>query len=210
VHRNGTSPVRRTAPLLLALLCLSACAAQPSTQAGTPDTATLPARPSASRSVGISESGAHNATDVMFLQMMAAQYPPADKLLQLASTRSSNEQVKQLAAAIEVTQADEYKQVQAWLTAWRQPLTPASDPALHADHGGLPATTQKEIDALAQAAPADFDKEFLNLLLGHQHQAVEYARMELSSGVQPQVLEFATRIDSTRSGEIPMMLKMVG
>ena len=191
--------------LAAALLCLTGCAAQAAPQNGTP---TLPPRPAASRSIGIAEDGSHNATDVMFLQMMAAQYPPADKLLELAA-RSSNEQVKQLAAAIKVTQADEYKQVQAWLTAWKMPLTPASDPALHEGHGGLPATGQKEIDALAAAGPADFDRDFLNLLLGHQHQAVEYARMELTSGVQPQVLEFATRIDSTRSGEIPMLLKLV-
>lgn len=198
--------MRRTAFLAAVLLCLTGCGGAPAEQ--TPS-APLPPRPSVSRSVGIAEDGSFNAVDVMFLQMMAAQYPPAEKLLDLAAARSSDQQVKQLAAAIRVTQADEYKQVQKWLTAWKKPLQPASDPALHADHGGLPATGQKEIDALAAAASGDFDREFLNLLLGHQHQAVEYARMELASGVQPQVLEFATRIDSTRSGEIPMMLKLV-
>ncbi|WP_051367304.1 DUF305 domain-containing protein [Hamadaea tsunoensis] len=202
--------MKKIAALALLLLSVSGCAAQPTPDTGTQAAASLPARPSASRSIGIAEDGSHNATDVMFLQMMAAQYAPADKLLELAASHSTNEQVKQLAAAIKVTQADEYKQVQAWLTGWGKPLAPDSNPALHAEHGGLPATGQKEIDALAQAAPADFDREFLNLLLGHQHQAVEYARMELTSGVQPQVLEFATRIDSTRSGEIPMMLKLVG
>lgn len=201
--------MRKAAALAAAALCLTGCGAEPATDAGTP-TSPLPPRPAVSRSIGIAEDGSFNATDVMFLQMMAAQYPPADKLLELAATRSSNEQVKQLAAAVRVTQADEYKQVQAWLADWKKPALPDGDPALHADHGGLPATGPKEIDALAAAAPADFDRQFLNLLLGHQHQAVEYARMELTGGVQPQVLEFATRVDATRSGEIPMMLKLVG
>ncbi len=201
--------MRKTALLAALLLLLTGCggeAAPGSVTAADP----MPTRALPSRSVGIAEDGSFNATDIMFLQMMAAQYPPADKLLELAAARSGNDTVKQLAAAVRVTQADEYKQVQAWLMGWKKPLAPNADPALHADHGGLPATGPKEIDALAAAAPADFDKEFLNLLLGHQHQAVEYARMELTSGVQPQVLEFATRIDSTRSGEIPLMLKLVG
>lgn len=202
--------MKRTAALAAALLWLTACAGEPAADGGTPTAGSLPTRPAVTRSVGIAEDGSFNATDVMFLQMMAAQYPSADKLLDLAASHSSNEQVKQLAAAIRVTQADEYKQVRAWLTAWHKPLAPDGDPARHAGHGGLPATGQKEIDALAAAAPADFDRDFLNLLLGHQHQAVEYARMELTSGVQPQVLEFATRVDSSRSGEIPMMLRLVG
>jgi uncharacterized protein (DUF305 family) len=196
--------MKRFVLLAVTMATLAACDAPPGVT-----TAPSFAPPSGSPPPAVSESGGHNATDVMFLQMMAAQYGPSAELLKLAADRSANTKVRELAAAMDVTQADELSKVQGWLGAWGESPTPAADPGLHAEHGGLPATGPKEVKALRDATPADFDKVFLNLLIGHQHQAVEYARMELTSGVNPQVLEFATRIDQSRTAQVTMMLGMV-
>ncbi|GAA1600670.1 DUF305 domain-containing protein [Catellatospora bangladeshensis] len=177
-----------------------------------PGVATAPApaaSPAGSAPPAVNESGGHNATDVMFLQMMAAQYAPAAELLKVAAERSRNQQVRDLAAAMDVTQADELKTVQGWLTGWQEPLVPDANPDVHAAHGGLPATGAEEVKALRAAKDADFDQVLLNLLIGHQHQAVEYARLELSGGANPQVLEFATRVDSSRTAQVKMMLELV-
>lgn len=196
--------MKRFVLLAVALVTLAACDAPPGV---TPGPSFAP--PSGSPPPPLSESGGHNDTDVMFLQMMAAQYGPAAELLKLAAARTQNTKVRDLAAAMDVTQADELTAVQGWLKGWAKPLVPAADPNLHAGHGGLPATGPDEIKALREAAAADFDKVFLNLLIGHQHQAVEYARMELTSGVNPQVLEFATRVDNSRTAQVTMMLGLV-
>ncbi|WP_196279503.1 DUF305 domain-containing protein [Catellatospora vulcania] len=196
--------MKRFVLLAVALVTLAACDAPPGVTARPSF-----APPSGSPPPALSESGGHNDTDVMFLQMMAAQYGPAAELLRLAAARTENTQVRTLAAAMDVTQADELTAVQGWLKGWSQSLTPAADPSLHAGHGGLPATGPDEIKALRDASAADFDKVFLNLLIGHQHQAVEYARMELTSGVNPQVLEFATRVDQSRTAQVTMMLGLV-
>ncbi|MBB5873885.1 uncharacterized protein (DUF305 family) [Allocatelliglobosispora scoriae] len=149
----------------------------------------------------------HNDTDVMFLQMMVSQYGPAAEILTLAQERAVDPQVKTLAAAVAVTQADEAKTMLNWLTAWSLPTAAAAEPSLHAGHGGLPTSGKSEVEALRKAA--DFDKTFLNLLIGRQHQAVEYARMELTSGAHPGSLDLATRIDQSRTAQIEMMLKLV-
>ncbi|GAA1412016.1 DUF305 domain-containing protein [Catellatospora coxensis] len=196
--------MKRFVLLAVTLATLAACDAPPGVT-----TAPSFAPPSGSPPPAVSESGGHNPTDVMFLQMMAAQYGPAAELLKLAAGRSANTKVRELAAAMDVTQADELAKVQGWLRGWSEPLTPAADPSLHAGHGGLPATGPDEVKALRDAPAAEFDKVFLNLLIGHQHQAVEYARMELTAGVNPQVLEFATRVDQTRTAQVTMMLGMV-
>lgn len=199
--------------LLLAVTAaalLTGCDAPPEIAAGaSPAPLASGFAPSGSAPPAVDESGGFNDTDVMFLQMMAAQYAPAAELLKAAATRAGDEKVRQLAAAMDVTQADELATVQAWLRAWQQPLVPDANPDLHAAHGGLPATGPDEIKALRDAAATDFDRTFLNLVIGHQHQAIEYARMELTAGANPQVLEFATRIDQSRTAQVAMMLKMV-
>lgn len=154
------------------------------------------------------DSGAHNATDVMFAQMMVAQYGPAAQLVDLAETRTRNEQVRMLAAAVNVTQADEANTVRRWLVDWSEPLTPAAQPDLHAGHGGLPTSADAEMEALRAASDADFDRTFLNLLIAHQHRAVEYARMELAGGAHPGALDLATRINQSRTAQIELMLKL--
>jgi uncharacterized protein (DUF305 family) len=205
--------MKRTCVLATLALLLAGCGGPAVSPAGGPagggePTGTAPVH-TASPPPPVSPSGAFNATDVMFLQMMVAQYGPAAQLLQAGRDRSASERVRTLAAAIAVTQADELATMRQWLHAWGQPDSAAADPALHAGHGGLPATGPQEIAALAATPAAGFDKAFLNLLLGQQHQAVEYARMELSAGTHAGALELATRIDQSRSAQITMMLAMV-
>jgi uncharacterized protein (DUF305 family) len=154
-------------------------------------------------------SSEFNPTDAMFLQMMLAYADQDRKILPLAKTRVANDDLKTLAAAIEVTQGDEATTMTAWLRTWKQPLTTASDPAVHAGHGGLHQTNPDELAALQAASGADFDKRFLNLLIGHQHNAVEIARMEVASGTNPEAKALAQRVDQSRTAEIEQMLKMV-
>ncbi|GHJ43531.1 DUF305 domain-containing protein [Catellatospora sp. TT07R-123] len=192
--------MRRHALILAALLALTGCA-----PGGSPAAA-----PAGSPPPTVSENGGFNDTDVMFAQMMLAQYAPAAALLDVARTRAVGEKVKTLTAAIAVTQADERKSIENWLATWKKPLTPGTDAGIHAGHGGLPADPAAELRALREAGAAEFDKVLLNLLIGRQHQAVEYARMELSSGTNAAALALATRVDQSRTAQISMMLGLVG
>jgi uncharacterized protein (DUF305 family) len=157
----------------------------------------------------VAPRAAFNDTDVMFLQMMLAYQGQSLKLVPLAKAKASRDDVRTLAAAIEVTQADEAGMMVGWLQAWKQPITAASDPAVHEGHGGMHDLDVDELGALQSLTGPDFDKAFLNLLIGHQHNAVEVARMELSSGADQQVKEFAQRVDRSRGAEIQQMLTMV-
>jgi len=180
----------------VALLAVG-CADRPSTPVGAPT-----ASPAAI-------AGGFNDTDVMFLQMMLAYQGQSLKLVPLARTRASRDDVRTLAAAIAATQADEAAMMADWLRTWRQPLTAAADPAVHEGHGGLHDLDVDELGAVRDLSGPEFDKAFLNLLIGHQHNAVEVARMELSSGTNQQVKEFAQRVDRSRTAEIAQMLTMV-
>ncbi|WP_155372459.1 DUF305 domain-containing protein [Catellatospora vulcania] len=166
--------------------------------------------PVAYRPPSAPEAGAtFNSTDVMYLQMMVAHHTQGLELVKLARTRGTSEEVAQLAGAIEVTQTTELEVMQGWLTGWGEPTTAGHDPNAHASHGGLPITGADEMAALRKATGGQFQTTFLNLLIGHQHNAVEMARMETDSGLNEKVKDLANRISLSRTEQIKQMLGLV-
>jgi uncharacterized protein (DUF305 family) len=151
---------------------------------------------------------AFNDADVMFLQMMVAYHTPSEKLTSLAAQRATRTEVKQLAAAIEVTEADEQKKVTGWLQQWNQPMLPATDAVLHADHGGLPGDGLTELARLTKTPAGQFDKAFLTMLIGQQHGLVEAARAEVSGGVNAEVKALAQRVTDSRRAQVAYMLSL--
>ncbi len=187
---------RRSLIAAAAALSLAAgCSGAPSTPQATPVSPAV-------------DTGQYNATDVMFVQMMVAHNAPAAQMLRLAQERTGDKQLKTLAAAIEVTQADEVKSMLTWLGNWEQPTVAPTMAEAHSEHAGMPATGETEIAALRAAGDSAFDKTFLNLFIGHQHQAVEFALMEIRGGASPAALQLAHRVDQSRRAQIEIMLKM--
>ncbi|MGN9906994.1 DUF305 domain-containing protein [Phytohabitans sp. LJ34] len=193
----------RRALVLVTVFAVGACGAEPRNQAPTPPPATtavtLPA----------TVDGAYNGTDLMFLQMMLAHHEPAAALLELGRSRATRADVRGLAGDLATAQAAETRAVTDWLEAWGKPLTSDAHPDAHAAHGGLPALGDKEIAELGRLGGAEFDTAFLNMLIGHQHGAVELARMEATGGQNPQVKALAARTDETVRAQIQQLLRMV-
>jgi len=151
----------------------------------------------------------HNATDVMFLQMMLAHHEPVAKLLDLGARQASRPEVAALARELAATTAEETATITGWLESWGEPLTSDAHPDAHAAHGGLPLLDDAELAALAARTGADFDTAFLNMLIGHEHGAVELMRMETAGGRHPDAKALATRIDAALRDRIPLLLRMV-
>jgi uncharacterized protein (DUF305 family) len=152
--------------------------------------------------------GSYNDTDVMFLQMAVPQHEQGIEMARLAEERASRKEIRDLATAIRVTQEDEATQMRKWLVAWRQPVAPDLDPTAHTGHGGMHGTDPAILQVL-QDTPAgpDFDTRFLNLLTGHQHGAVELARLEQEDGFNTDTRSLADRMIRSRAAEIEQMAK---
>jgi uncharacterized protein (DUF305 family) len=160
----------------------------------------------------VSASGPHNDFDTMFLQMMIAHQQQGREMLRLGTQKAVREDVAALAGAIDVTEAEEVRTMQRWLKAWKAPEVPpagGADPALHAAHGGRPATGPQQIQALRDATGADFETKFLNLLIAHQHNAVEMARQLATTGQNETVKQLAERVQLARTQQIKQMLTLV-
>ncbi|GAA3817074.1 DUF305 domain-containing protein [Sphaerisporangium flaviroseum] len=176
----------------LSLMALPACAATAS-----------PASPARS-SVSATPSEGFNAADVMFLQMMIPHQRQGIEMARLATTRAVRGQVKALASAVETTQRDEVHTMTAWLIGWGRPV--AADPRAHAAHGGLHVTSPAEIATLRTMDGDGFERRFLNVMIAHQHNAIDMARTEIGTGLNAQVKSLARRVDQSRSAQIGQML----
>lgn len=148
----------------------------------------------------------YNDTDVMFLQMAVPQHEQGIALAELAADRATSKDVRDLAAAVTATQSDELARMKEWLSDWNQPVAPDLDPAAHTGHGGMHGSDPAVVQVLRDTpAGPDFDSRFLNLLTGHQHGAVELARLESTSGYNADARALADRIITSRTAEIKQM-----
>jgi uncharacterized protein (DUF305 family) len=152
---------------------------------------------------------AFNHTDVMFLQMMLAHHEPAGQLLRLGRERAARADVRAVAAEVADAQAADARTIADLLRDWGQPPNSDAHPDAHAAHGGLPLLDEAELADLAAAEAAQFDTLFLNVLIGHQHRAVELARMETTGGRHPRARELARAADERVRAEIQRLLRLV-
>jgi uncharacterized protein (DUF305 family) len=166
-------------------------------------------QPAAVPAAAVQAGGQHNATDVMFLQMMVAHHDQGLEMVRLAEKRADRSEVRTLARAVAATQTDEAAVMKSWLVEWSEPTTVDHAPSAHADHGGLPATGPEEIAALRKVKGRAFDTAFLNLFVAHQHNAVEMANLEAGKGVDSDTKALATRIRQSRTDQIKQMLGML-
>ena len=151
----------------------------------------------------------HNGTDVMFLQMMIAHHGQGLEMTKLAAQKATRPEIKQLAAAIDLTQAEEVRIMTSWLKSWNEPTAVSHDMSAHTDHGGLPATGPEQIAALGKASGADFDRTFLALMSGHQGAAAEMTNLVTSGGQNPETKEIARRIKESRQAQVAQMITLM-
>ncbi|ROP31384.1 uncharacterized protein (DUF305 family) [Couchioplanes caeruleus] len=191
--------MRRLVVLLSAALLLSACGTAPD----------APVQVSTDAKAVVKAEGKHNDTDVMYLQMMVAHHEQGLEMVRLAGKTAQRDDIKILAQAVDATQSDEVALMKSWLADWKKPATVDHAPSAHADHGGLPATSEKEIAALRKAKGEAFEKAFLNLFVAHQHNAVEMAQMERTDGENAEAKAFADRVRDSRTDQIKQMLTLM-
>ncbi|WP_229067586.1 DUF305 domain-containing protein [Actinoplanes sp. DH11] len=201
---------RFVALALAAPFLLGACGTEATTETTTGAAKQTQAQTQNVKTVAeITAGSTFNDTDVMFLQMLADNHEQGLEMVDIAVERAQRQDVIDMAKAVELTQADELAMMKNWLTEWGKPTTLDERESLHADHGGLPSTGEQEIAALRKVKKADFETAFLNLFLAHQHNAVEFAALELDKGSNEQARQYAERVKQSRADQVQQMLKLL-
>lgn len=175
-------------------------------------------------------SADHNAADISFAQQMIVHHQGAVEMADLAPSRATSQEVKDLAARIKAAQGPEIEQMQTWLTAWGSAApTTASEPDDSMGHGGMsdmreegdlsssaPAgmampgmMSDEQMQELTDATGADFDRLFLEMMIIHHQGAIEMAGTEIAEGSNPEALALAESITTSQTAEITEMQQLL-
>ena len=146
--------------------------------------------------------------DVRFMQGMIGHHAQALDMTALVATRSSSDAIRKLAQRIELSQADEIKMMQEWLTGRGQKV-----PDQHAHHAPgatlMPGMlTAEEMARLAQAKGPEFDRLFLEFMIKHHEGALTMVQdlfAQPGAGQESDVFAFASDVDADQRREIERM-----
>jgi uncharacterized protein (DUF305 family) len=184
-------------------LALSACG----------DTSAPAATGSAPAASSAAEAGQQfNDADVQFAQMMIPHHRQAVQMAELASERAQSPDVKALAEQIKGAQDPEIATLTGFLEDWgaEVPAEDAMGGMEGMDHSGMSGMmTPEQLTELSNASGAEFDRMFLEMMVGHHQSAVSEAEREQSEGVNPEAKALAGEIAKTQSEEISRMQELL-
>lgn len=139
----------------------------------------------------------HNQADITFASQMIPHHQQAVDMAGLVASRSSNSQVRSLAAKISAAQAPEIATMTSWLKAWNQPTPEAMNGM---DMPGM--MTMAQMKELAGASGQAFDRLFLTMMVAHHTSAIAMAQQEQSGGQDAMAKELAGKIVKDQTAEI--------
>ena len=214
--RPGSLPVSRARVLLLVFLGVSLAACGNATTGQRPPDGYPIIQPGApgepSRVIGVNEATdlSHvrfTPADVRFMQEMIGHHAQAIQMTQLLMSRTMREDMKLLARRIELSQADEIEAMRRWLGARGQAI-----PTGHI-HELMPGMlTTEEMDRLAHANGAEFDRLFLEGMIKHHDGALVMVKAlfnQPGAGQEAEIFAFASDVDVDQRIEISRMGAML-
>jgi uncharacterized protein (DUF305 family) len=146
-----------------------------------------------------------NANDIEYMKRMIEHHQQAIDMSSLAPDRAAGEQIKLVASRIADAQGPEIQAMNAWLKSKGQPTV---EPGAHGGHHGHdPSTmpgmaTTAQLDALRAAKGADFDRQFLQLMITHHEGALTMAREVQTKGSDESAQLIADDVIATQTAEI--------
>ena len=164
-----------------------------------------------------SDTGTSDATfndqDVEFAQGMIPHHRQAVEMAELAETRASSAEVKELAAAIQGAQDPEIQTMEGWLADWDKPLPDEGMSGM--DHGSMGDDSMPgmmstdDMESMSKASGTEFDTMFLTMMITHHEGAIEMAESEVTYGSDVEAIALAKQIKDAQTGEIATMTNLL-
>jgi uncharacterized protein (DUF305 family) len=160
--------------------------------------------------------------DVKFMQGMIHHHAQAVEMVDLLRTRGQSRDLQSFGERIRISQSDEMKFMKQWLEDHGKPVTMAGGHMEHMagmDHSAMGAMplmpgmlTPQQMEALARAKGAEFDRLFLTGMIQHHNGAlimVDDLFRTPGAGQDAVLYDFANDIDNTQRAEIEIMRGML-
>ncbi|MEU0564600.1 DUF305 domain-containing protein [Nonomuraea sp. NPDC005983] len=200
----GTTRLRKLALAGLttsALALLTACGGSADSTSGRDMSTTMSSSaPASSQPSSAPSSATFNDADVMFAQMMIPHHQQAVEMADLAATRASDKEIKDLAAKIKAAQDPEIQTMRGWLKSWGK-----EEPSGGMGHGMPGIMSEEDMKKLEAAKGAAFDKQFAQLMIAHHNGAIDMARTEQAQGSDAEAKDLAKAIETGQQAEVQQM-----
>ena len=185
----------------------------PATPSAAPASAPAPAahhhHVAGAGAITIPTGARYTEADVRFMQGMIAHHAQATYMSQLAATRGSDARLLRLARKIDLSQAGEIALMQEWLRANGQ-FAPDTSAWRGMTMPGM--LTTAELAQLQAARGAEFDRQFLRLMIRHHEGALKMVADLLATPRAAQDVDvnvLANDVETTQTAEIGLMLQML-
>jgi uncharacterized protein (DUF305 family) len=166
----------------------------------------------ADTAIAIADSS-YTSADVHFMQGMILHHHQALLMSRLASDRTNNENILDLAGRIDVSQDDEITLMQDWLKERSEMVPdPADHHSGHMTHGMVGMATEEQMTNLADSKSIDFDELFLSLMITHHDGAIKMVkelRDQPGSAYDPLLNEFVSDVANDQAVEIERMNELL-
>lgn len=204
----NTPKAHRLAAALLAPLAF-ACSSQKPPEKAVAGTAKQQTMVGMAMPVTIPKGVLYTEADVHFMQGMIAHHAQAIYMSRMAASRQANPRVLKFANKIDQSQQAEIHLMQNWLVDHQQAAPDTGSWRTMTMPGMLTAQQLKDLDA---SKGADFDREFLNLMIQHHEGALKMVEDLLASPLAAQDVDvsvFANDVVTVQTAEIQLMQQML-
>jgi len=190
---------------VLGIMSIAVSANAPILQPGAPGEPTMELDPDTAIAIA---SSSYTTADVEFMQGMIVHHYQAFLMSEMATARTNNQTILDLAGRIDVSQTDEINFMKSWLDDRAQSIP---DPAMHNhmhDHKMMGMATPEQMSQLEASNSIDFDRLYLSLMIKHHDGAidmVERLNEFPGSAYDPQLYEFVTDLENDQEVEIERM-----
>ena len=150
-------------------------------------------------------------SDVSFAQQMIPHHQQAVEMADLALTRETSPEVKRLAEQIKAAQGPEIEMMSMWLQSWGAPMEMGEDHSGH-DMGGMDMSgmmSDDDMQALADAQGAEFDRMWLEMMIAHHQGAISMAEQVKAASSNADVTSLAGAVMTGQAEEIDTMQKLL-
>ena len=150
----------------------------------------------------------YTAADVDFMQGMIIHHYQAFLMSEMATSRTNNQTILDLAGRIDISQQDEISFMENWLLDMGQKVPdPSKSNHMH-HHKMMGMATPEQMQQLSQSDSTDFDRMYLNLMIKHHEGAIDMVdRLNEypGSAYDPQLYEFVSDLTNDQGVEICLL-----
>lgn len=156
------------------------------------------------------QASLHNAADLAFVHNMIPHHQQGVELADLVPSRTSNADLRVIAAHIGADQYAEIKTLNLLLTQWNQPSESYHDHEM--DHGQMDMpgmVDQATVDELETLRGSEFDTLWSVSMIAHHQGAVAMAEEEVAKGQSEDAIRLAQLIIEAQQREIAIMTHLI-